>query len=821
LYNKSMFQIRNADIAKILREMGGYYQMENEPWRPRAYEKAADSIESLDGQVEQIYREDGLKGLLALAGVGQRIAGHIEELLKTGRLKVYETLKKKMPVDLTQLTSIEGIGAKTVKELYIKLKIKNLKDLKKAVSAHKLSKIKGFGKRTEDNIRKSLDSKTRGPQRYLLGYIYPLAQRLKGKLQASGLFQSIEIGGSLRRRQETVGDLDYLGVADNPKAAMEFFVNLPGVGRVLEHGLSKSEIKMEHGGIQVDLRLVPRQSWGAALIYFTGDLGHNIKLRKMAIEKGWKLSEYGITSPGLAPSRGGKKGEVLFGKSEEEVYKKLGLKQVPPPEIRTDSGEIEAAQQGKLPTLIDYSEVRGDLQIQTDWTDGTASIEEMAKAAIKLGREYIAITDHTKTLHVAHGLDEKRLIQQGKEIDRLNVKFAKSPPPLSSPLKPTPKASTLLGDPGKGEEFPSLEGRGSGRVMNGFEKWLLDLVAIGTIADCQSLLGENRILVKWGMYVMQKTRWIGLRKLMKMAEIDGQEIDSYKIGFIIAPRINAAGRMEHADAALKLLLTDDESEAETLALNLDQLNKHRQEQTERILSEAREQMILLGDQKILVAAGEGWHKGIVGLVAGKLTEEFYRPVLVMDKSGQEATGSARSVGSFNIIEAIGASHEILVKYGGHPQAAGFTLRTEHIEIFRKNLLDYAETSLSEDDLSRVLRYDALVTLSQVTDEFIEFISKFEPTGIANPRPKFRIDNLTVKKVSAIGKDSTHLRLFVEQNGAALGCIGFKQGFWAAKLRAEDKIDVICEPQFNEWNGQKNIQLKIVDLVSSPLQGEVG
>jgi len=397
----------------------------------------------------------------------------------------------------------------------------------------------------------------------------------------------------------------------------------------------------------------------------------------------------------------------------------------------------------------------------------------------------------------------------------------KSPPPLSSPLKPTPKASTLLGDPGKGEEFPSLEGRGSGRVMNGFEKWLLDLVAIGTIADCQSLLGENRILVKWGMYVMQKTRWIGLRKLMKMAEIDGQEIDSYKIGFIIAPRINAAGRMEHADAALKLLLTDDESEAETLALNLDQLNKHRQEQTERILSEAREQMILLGDQKILVAAGEGWHKGIVGLVAGKLTEEFYRPVLVMDKSGQEATGSARSVGSFNIIEAIGASHEILVKYGGHPQAAGFTLRTEHIEIFRKNLLDYAETSLSEDDLSRVLRYDALVTLSQVTDEFIEFISKFEPTGIANPRPKFRIDNLTVKKVSAIGKDSTHLRLFVEQNGAALGCIGFKQGFWAAKLRAEDKIDVICEPQFNEWNGQKNIQLKIVDLVSSPLQGEVG
>src|SRR3989344_8504962 len=182
------------------------------------------------------------------------------------------------------------------------------------------------------------------------------------------------------------------------------------------------------------------------------------------------------------------------------------------------------------------------------------------------------------------------------------------------------------------------------KIQPGYEKWLLDLVAIGTIADCQSLLGENRILVKWGLHVMRKTRWIGLKKLMENSGIDRQEMDSYKIGFIIAPRINAAGRMDHAGAALKLLLTDDETEAGLLVQNLEQLNKNRQQQTERILSEAREQMILLGDQKILVAAGEGWHKGVVGLVAGKLTEEFYRPVLIMDKTAEEATGSARSIG---------------------------------------------------------------------------------------------------------------------------------------------------------------------------------
>ena len=346
------------------------------------------------------------------------------------------------------------------------------------------------------------------------------------------------------------------------------------------------------------------------------------------------------------------------------------------------------------------------------------------------------------------------------------------------------------------------------KVMEGFEKWLLDLVAIGTVADCQSLLGENRILVKWGMLVMQKSRWIGLKKLMRLAGIDGAEIDSYKIGFIIAPRINAAGRMEHAAAALQLLLTNDETVAEALAQKLEDLNRLRQQQTERILSEAREQVTLISEHKILLAAGEGWHKGIVGLVAGKLTEEFHRPVLVMDKTELEATGSARSVGSFNIIKAISQSKEILTHYGGHPQAAGFTLRSEHIEVFRKNLLDYAETALSDDDLSPVLLYDGEIASSQVTVEFIEFISRFEPTGIGNPKPRFRIDDRGVESVSIVGQNGKHLRLGI----AGFGCIGFNLGFWSEKLRAGERIDIICEPQFNEWKGEKKIQLKINDLM---------
>src|SRR3989344_801990 len=351
------------------------------------------------------------------------------------------------------------------------------------------------------------------------------------------------------------------------------------------------------------------------------------------------------------------------------------------------------------------------------------------------------------------------------------------------------------------------------KIAAGWEKWLLDLVAIGTVADCQSLLGENRIFVKWGIVVMEKTRSKGLRALFDIAGVSGSKICTYQIGFIIAPRINAAGRIEHANLALELLLTDDASMAERLARKLQELNRRRQELTEQILSEAREQLVPVGNQKILLAAGNGWPKGIVGLVAGKLTEEFARPVLILAQESGEATGSARSVANFNIVEAISHSKDILVRYGGHPMAAGFTLRSEHIELFQKNLLDYADKILSEDSLAPVIYYDGEVAFPDINETLVEILEKFAPFGVSNPRPRFRMNNCIVDEVRAIGADGKHLRITcLPQAGRELGCIGFNLGFWAEKLNRENKnIDIICEPQFNVWNGKKNIQLRIVDL----------
>lgn len=402
--------IQNIEIAKILREIGGYYEMKNEPFKPRAYEKAADSLEALGEEVENILSREGEKGLLAIPGVGKGIADHIQEMMKTGRLKIYEKMKKDMPVNLGELLEIEGIGPKTAKTLYKKFGIRNRKDLERASKKHLVS----------PKITAALEVQDPKNKRYIMGYQFGLVNRIAQTLQDSGLFKKIEVGGSFRRRQDTIGDVDILAVAKNPAKAMEFFVNLPEAAGTIEHGKSKSEVRLA-SGMQVDLRIVPAESWGAALIYFTGDLAHNIALRKIAIDKGLKLSEYGLT-PTSPPPREGEEVRGLKFKSEEEVYHSLGMDYIPP-EIRTDTGEIELAQKHKLPHLIDYGEVRGDLQVQTNWTDGTKSIEDMAVAAMKLGREYIAITDHTQSLKIANGLDEKRLMAQMKEIDRLNSKF--------------------------------------------------------------------------------------------------------------------------------------------------------------------------------------------------------------------------------------------------------------------------------------------------------------------------------------------------------------------------------------------------------------
>ncbi|KKR77845.1 MAG: PHP domain protein, partial [Parcubacteria group bacterium GW2011_GWA2_40_8] len=382
-----------------------------------AYEKVARTIESTEESVEQIYKSGGLKALKEIPGVGTSIAETIEELIKTGHSKYYEELKKKTPVEVEELTAIEGVGPKTILNLYKELGIKNIADLKKAASEGKIGKLPNFGKKTEQKILKGIELHAKHGGRFSLGQALPLALRIQARLSKLENVERVEIAGSLRRRKETIGDCDILAISAKPEAIMEYFVGMNEVVHVYGKGKTKTMVRLSNG-IDVDLRVVPHKSFGAALNYFTGNKDHNVKLRQIAIKKGLKLSEYGIFS--------GKKGDkYVAGKNEEEVYKKLGLVYIEP-ELRENTGEIEAARSGKLPDLIGYDDLLGDLQVQSDWTDGQNSIEDLAKAAIKLGRKYIAITDHTKRLAMTHGLDEKRILKQMVEIDKLNKKFSGS-----------------------------------------------------------------------------------------------------------------------------------------------------------------------------------------------------------------------------------------------------------------------------------------------------------------------------------------------------------------------------------------------------------
>lgn len=399
--------MNNAELAKILSEMAAFLDMKEVPFKPRAYERAAFSIESLEESVDEIYKRGGLKALEDIPGVGQGIAERIEEYIKTGHIKDYEKLKKQFPVDVEGLMKIEGVGPKLVKKLYQKLKIKNQNDLEKAAKAGKLRGLEGLGEKSEERILKSIGFLRQSHGRFLLGHILPTVRKILDSLRALPYVKRAELAGSIRRMQETVGDLDILVISDKPSKVMDFFVRMPEVQAVLVRGPTKTSVRLKIG-MDADVRVLPPESFGAALQYFTGDKYHNIAVREIAIKKGLKLNEYGLYK--------GKK--LLAGKTEEEVYEKLGMAWMEP-ELRTNHGEIETAINGKLPELIGYDDLRGDLQVQTDWTDGENSIKEMAEAAKKQGLKYIVITDHTKRLAMTNGLDEKRLAKQMAEIDKV------------------------------------------------------------------------------------------------------------------------------------------------------------------------------------------------------------------------------------------------------------------------------------------------------------------------------------------------------------------------------------------------------------------
>ncbi len=405
--------MKNQEIAKIFYEISEYLEMDEVPFRPSAYNKAALTLNNLDQDIEEIYKEKGTKGLKEIPGIGEHLASKIEEYIKTGKIKYYEKLKKQSPVDVSNLTAVEGLGPKKIKILYEKLGIRNVKQLEKAAKAHKIAPLFGFGEKTEQNILQGIEFLKKEKGRFLLAEILPTAQDIYERLKKLKQVEKIDIVGSLKRMRETIRDVDILVASKNPKKVMDFFVTLDGVEKVWSKGITRASVRMKEG-FDIDIRVVSKDSYGAALQYFIGSKEHNIATRKIAIKKGLKLNEYGLF-------KGKKK---IAGKDEKQIYKLLGMTWVSP-EMRENQGEIELALKNKLPKLVELKDIKGDLHCHSDWNGGENSILEIAKKAISLRYQYIGISDHTKFLKIENGLNEKELLKQRKEIDRLNEKFKK------------------------------------------------------------------------------------------------------------------------------------------------------------------------------------------------------------------------------------------------------------------------------------------------------------------------------------------------------------------------------------------------------------
>ena len=425
--------ISNAAISRVLRQIAYLMELEegaqdnnvayknksNVVFKIRAYRRTADIIENLSSNVEEIYNKWQLKGLTEIPSVGKAIALKIEELLTTGKIEYFEELKKRTSINVEEFYHLEGIGIgpRTVKALHDSLGIKNLSDLEKSATEGKIHGTPGFSQKKEESILKKIQSLKKGRGRYLLGDIYPLVKQIEMRLSSvNGVREAIAVG-SFRRMKETVGDIDYLVLSDAPAIVMDYFASMPEVDEVIGKGPSKTFVKLNNG-IDADLLVVSKESFGSALQYFTGSKEHSIVLRKIAISKGLRLNEWGVYD---------KKNKMVAGSTEEGVYHTLGLDWIPP-EMRENNGEIELAKKEKdssaLPNLIQYDSLKGDLQVHSKDTDGMMSIQDIALAAKeKFGLEYIAITDHTKSLALAHGLDERRILDQANKISELNDKL--------------------------------------------------------------------------------------------------------------------------------------------------------------------------------------------------------------------------------------------------------------------------------------------------------------------------------------------------------------------------------------------------------------
>ncbi len=400
---------KNSEIAEIFEHISDMLSVLDEnPFKIRAYRNAATNILELSEDIEDVAARDELT---EIPGVGKDLAEKITAYIKTGKIKEYDKLKEKVPLELVELLGIQGLGPKTLSLLFKELNVRNLAGLEKALGGEEILKFRGMGKKKIDDMKRGIEIFKESKERTLIGAALPLAEEIVREIAKIPGTEGTILAGSLRRMRETVRDMDILTISDNTEAVVDAFTGMKFVKDVLASGSTKGSVILREG-MQADLRVVGPESYGAALMYFTGSKAHNVKLRTLATKKGLKINEYGVY-----------KGEkMIAGETEKEMYKTLGLPYIPP-ELREDRGEIEAAIEGKLPDLIELEDIKGDLHTHTKWSDGKATIEEMAESALRLGYEYIAITDHSPSQTIANGLSIERLRAKQKELETAAKKF--------------------------------------------------------------------------------------------------------------------------------------------------------------------------------------------------------------------------------------------------------------------------------------------------------------------------------------------------------------------------------------------------------------
>jgi len=402
--------IRNAEIAEFFKKVADLLEIDGaNPFRVRAYRTAVRTVNSLGRDVSDLIAAQ--EDLTLLPGIGKELAAKIKEIVATGRLAKLEELEKSIPSELHQVLKLPGLGPKKVKVLYDQLNIHSLSDLEKAARKERIRNLAGFGKKSEERILEEIEQRGQGKERIQWIVAEKVAASFIEYLKVQPTVRHIDMAGSFRRRQETVGDLDILVSCDSPAQIMALFIRYEDVQRVIAQGETKSSVILR-GGLQVDLRVVDPQSYGAALHYFTGSQLHNIALRRLARQMGLKINEYGVFN----------KDQRIAGQTEKDVFAALKLPYIEP-ELREDRGEIQAARQDRLPELVTLEDIRGDLHCHTDDTDGHHSVEEFARAAARKGYEYIGITNHSRHLRIARGLDPEGVKSLIKKIDRLNQKL--------------------------------------------------------------------------------------------------------------------------------------------------------------------------------------------------------------------------------------------------------------------------------------------------------------------------------------------------------------------------------------------------------------